>query len=145
MCCCMWISNSNKSSCQTVHCSIWISESNNDNCQAEWYMRRVFSAYLFVLWWLRKYVHFLSSSSNQNISHGPLYSIRSWRNYTPLIARFMGSTCGPSGSDRTQVGPMLAPWALLSGTICLPVCSYVSSCSLPHLHISITSYITVTS
>ena len=30
----------------------------------------------------------------------------------PLIARFMG----PSGADRTQVGPMLAPWTLLSGT-----------------------------
>ena len=34
---------------------------------------------------------------------------------TTLIARFMGSTWGPSGADRTQVGPMLAPWTLLSG------------------------------
>ena len=33
----------------------------------------------------------------------------------PLIARFMGPTWGPSGADRTQVGPMLAPWPLLSG------------------------------
>ena len=32
-----------------------------------------------------------------------------------LIARFMGSTCGPSGADRTQVGPMMVPWTLLSG------------------------------
>ena len=32
-----------------------------------------------------------------------------------LIARFMGPTWGPSGADRTQVGPMLAPWNLLSG------------------------------
>ena len=32
-----------------------------------------------------------------------------------LIARFMGPTWGPSGADRTQVGPMLAPWILLSG------------------------------
>ena len=32
----------------------------------------------------------------------------------PLIARFMGQTWGPSGTDRTQVGPMLAPWTLLS-------------------------------
>ena len=31
------------------------------------------------------------------------------------IARFMGPTWGPSGADRTQVGPMLAPWTLLSG------------------------------
>ena len=27
----------------------------------------------------------------------------------------MGPAWGPSGADRTQVGPMLAPWTLLSG------------------------------
>ena len=32
------------------------------------------------------------------------------------IARFMGPTWGPSGADRTQVGPMLVPWTLLSGS-----------------------------
>ena len=32
-----------------------------------------------------------------------------------LIARFMGPTWGSSGADRTQMGPMLAPWTLLSG------------------------------
>ena len=31
------------------------------------------------------------------------------------IAQFMGPTWGPSGSCRPQVGPMLAPWTLLSG------------------------------
>ena len=31
------------------------------------------------------------------------------------IARFMGPTWGPSGAGRTQVGPMLATWTLLSG------------------------------
>ena len=31
-----------------------------------------------------------------------------------LIARFMGPTWGPSGAERTQVGPMQAPWTLLS-------------------------------
>ena len=35
----------------------------------------------------------------------------------PLIAKFMGPTWGPSGADRTQVGPMLAPWTLLSGSL----------------------------
>ena len=34
-----------------------------------------------------------------------------------LITRFMGPTWGPSGADRTQVGPMLAPWTLLPGII----------------------------
>ena len=32
-----------------------------------------------------------------------------------MIARFIGPTWGPSGADSTQVGPMLAPWTLLSG------------------------------
>ena len=32
-----------------------------------------------------------------------------------VIARLMGPAWGPSGADRTQVGPMLAPWTLLSG------------------------------
>ena len=31
------------------------------------------------------------------------------------IAKFMGSTWGPPGSCRPQMGPMLAPWTLLSG------------------------------
>ena len=30
----------------------------------------------------------------------------------------MGPTWGPSGADRTQVGPILAPWTLLSGIYC---------------------------
>ena len=34
---------------------------------------------------------------------------------TSLIVRFMGPTWFPSGVDRTQVGPVLAPWTLLSG------------------------------
>ena len=33
------------------------------------------------------------------------------------IAKFMGPTWGPPGSCRTQVGPMLAPWTLLSGML----------------------------
>ena len=32
-----------------------------------------------------------------------------------LITRFMGPTWCLSGAERTQVGPMLAPWTLLSG------------------------------
>ena len=32
-----------------------------------------------------------------------------------LIAKFMGPTWGPPGSSRPQIGPMLAPWTLLSG------------------------------
>ena len=32
-----------------------------------------------------------------------------------LIARFLGPTWDPPGSCRPQMGPMLAPWTLLSG------------------------------
>ena len=35
-----------------------------------------------------------------------------------LIARFMGPTWGPPGAESTWVGPMLAPWTLLSGQLC---------------------------
>ena len=38
-----------------------------------------------------------------------------WVNAYTLITRFTGPTWGLSGADRTQVGPMLAPWTLLSG------------------------------
>ena len=34
---------------------------------------------------------------------------------TTQIAKFMGAAWGPPGDDRTQVGPMVAPWTLLSG------------------------------
>ena len=40
----------------------------------------------------------------------------------PDIASFMGPSWGPSGAVRTQVGPMLAPWTLLSGLILVESC-----------------------
>ena len=39
------------------------------------------------------------------------------KHLSPLIAKLMGPTWGPSGADRTQVGPMLALWTLLSGML----------------------------
>ena len=38
-------------------------------------------------------------------------------NNTSHIARFMGPTWGPPGPCRPQMGPTLAPWALLSGLL----------------------------
>ena len=38
------------------------------------------------------------------------------------IAKFMGSTWGPPGSCRPQMGPMLAPWTLLSGILIWEFC-----------------------
>ena len=37
----------------------------------------------------------------------------------PQIAKFMGQTWGPPGSCQPQMGPMLAPWTLLSGVVWL--------------------------
>ena len=39
-----------------------------------------------------------------------------------LIPRFTGPTWGPSGANRTQLGPMLAPWTLRSGSPCTLLC-----------------------
>ena len=36
---------------------------------------------------------------------------------TSQTAKFMGPTWGPSGSCRPQMGPMFAPWTLLSGLL----------------------------
>ena len=55
------------------------------------------------------------------ITHA-LYKIKwsEWhraKHFPDLIARFTGPTWGPSGADRTQTGPKLAPWTLLCGLI----------------------------
>ena len=45
----------------------------------------------------------------------------SWQHqsFAAQIAKFMGPTWGPPGSCRPQMGPMLAPWTLLLGRLCL--------------------------
>ena len=43
------------------------------------------------------------------------------------IARFMGPTWGPPGSCRPQMGPMLAPWTLLSGMTTKVNCDIITS------------------
>ena len=46
-----------------------------------------------------------------------------------LIARFVGPRWDPSGTDRTQVGPMLAPWTLLSGyDLEIPYSTIIKTC-----------------
>ena len=56
------------------------------------------------------------------LSQGTVRLGRRWcassdKQMSTLIARFIGPTWGPSGADRTQVGPMLAPRTLLSGKV----------------------------
>ena len=38
-----------------------------------------------------------------------------WLSFPTQIAKFMGPWWGPPGSCRPQMGPILAPWTLLSG------------------------------
>ena len=59
----------------------------------------------------------LSGGSNDSLSAGAVHIWNTDLVITPLIARFMRPTWRPSGADRTQVGPMLAPWTLLSGSV----------------------------
>ena len=47
----------------------------------------------------------------------------------PQIAKFMCPTWGPPGSCRPQMGPMLSPWPLLSGTFCVQAVLIIS----PHI------------
>ena len=50
------------------------------------------------------------------------------------IARFMGPTWSPSRADRTQVGPMLAPWILLSRITCVVYVGTITVCTLVESH-----------
>ena len=58
---------------------------------------------------------------------------------TTLIAGFMGPTWGPYGADRTEVGPMLAPWTRVVGQLCIcesiyyqQVIQYIYICKYVH-------------
>ena len=63
-------------------------------------------AWYDALGYARKKCKGKSSHSYTSFTHLAAYT---------LIARFMWPTWGPTGADRTKVGPMLAPWTLLSG------------------------------
>ena len=68
------------------------------------------------------YLHVVTKlCSNFN---GGVANFSQWNILPTLIARFMGPTWDPAGADRAQVGPMLAPWTLLSGE-CMTSWSYI--------------------
>ena len=60
-----------------------------------------------------------------------MLSDQTWSVWLTQIAKFMGPTRGPPGSCRPQMGPVLAPWTLLSENIMesvgLPPCITKSS------------------
>ena len=58
--------------------------------------------------------------------------VKPLKNKTTQIVKSMGPTWGPPGSCRAQMGPMLAPWTLLSGDMSVVafVSCYYCCCSL---------------
>ena len=72
-------------------------------------------------WSFHSYLHTSSQLSSVILSSGILsWTATSIRvsmgaSISTQIARFMGPTWDPYGADRTQVGPILAPWTLLFG------------------------------
>ena len=70
------------------------------------------SHYIYIPWEVKQPIS-ASCTFNYVLCHTKRHQQRS--TLTSLKTKFMGPTWGPSGADRTQVDPMLAPWALLSG------------------------------
>ena len=61
------------------------------------------------------------------------------------IAKFMGPTWGPPGFCRPQMGPMLAPWTLLSGKCLTRICHpRLASCSSDWIRMSIQWNLSIT-
>ena len=71
--------------------------------------------YHFICWDLKS-IHVSKRCTRSITAVAREQLVLAWeRDGASLIARFMGPTWGPSRADRTQVGPMLAPWNLQSG------------------------------
>ena len=112
----------------TQHCDFWCPGAKAPGrlypqCWLNIWYTRLIPFKILDLLWKKKHTqikfHFPAWSVEQ-ISNGkssPVYSWTATITKLTLIARFMGPTWGPSGADRTLVGPMLAPWTLLSGVI----------------------------
>ena len=67
---------------------------------------------IWCLWWVQSLPYVLPVWTRNG-----LHEVRFYHNttLTSQIAKFMGPTWGPPGPCRPQMGPMLAPWNLLSG------------------------------
>ena len=78
-----------------------------------------------------------SRSHAWSYRHNTKYCYLHWGSIHSQITKFMGPTWGPPGSCQPQMGPMLAPWILLSGMIWITTCTEGASihmnynCSLP--------------
>ena len=62
-----------------------------------------------------KLIQVIAPSHYLNLDVPPKRLVQWHSDEVTQIAKFMGPTWGPPGSWRPQMGPMLAPWTLLSG------------------------------
>ena len=76
----------------------------------DWYANVAISYFLLTHSVSHSFISF--SQGTNKLSKHDCSVVSSWRS---LIAKFMGPTWGPPGSCRPQMGPMSAPWNLLSG------------------------------
>ena len=64
-------------------------------------------------WFQIHYIQFTVTRNHDTLT----VNIMQYNGTRTQITKFMGPTWGPPGTSRRQLGPMLAPWTLLSGTI----------------------------
>ena len=83
----------------------------------------------FISQWLSSVRHEAPFTSGVNMYHRNCSLCLRWYCIIPQIAKFMGPTWGPSRSCWPQMGLMLAPWSMLSGTWC--VCQMASCGVIP--------------
>ena len=89
---------------------------------------------------LKLVVRFAGTHTLMPVNTPPPLAYPVWLKGT-MIARFMGPIRGPSGADRTQVGPMLATWTLLYGEF-LKHKSYLL-CYPAFIHYAFLNYTTI--
>ena len=78
-------------------------------CNLNPYLAILSSVFLMTFIWCESYM-----STWLDAIRKQAFTCPNIHNAHALIARFMGTAWGPPGDDRTQVGPMLVPWILLS-------------------------------
>ena len=66
---------------------------------------------------ISQFVFLMNISKMKNYYHCFTLVVTEEHYMQSQIAKFMGPTWGPPGSCRPQMGPMMAPWTLLSGRV----------------------------
>ena len=99
-----------------LHMGFSIKKKLNSSSALFWYVIIIYNLYMHSL--QCPYLHELCWCCKRNTDAGGRRGYRFYWGpvmHISQIAKLMGSTGGPPGSGRPQMGPMLAPWALLSG------------------------------